>query len=141
MPKEKRIIVLDLTGPNARCRVCKKTVGDKAVVYQNNWYCVECRDKAKKFAELPTDENEMKRKLKKRGRTAKNYLREKFEMNPGVEFSVADLGEALIQEGLTRQDTIAGAKQTASVTISILRKENFPIDKVKRGVYKWRERR
>lgn len=140
MAKKSRITIVDLTGPNARCSECKKTVGDQAVAYMNRWFCPECRDKAKKFAQTPVDEKDTKRKLKKRGRTAKVFLQEKFEFNPGVEFAIADLGPELIKEGLTRHTEVSKANQTASVTISLLRKENFPIEKVKRGVYKWRDR-
>lgn len=142
--QDKKIFVVDLTGDNARCCACKKTVGKEAVAYMNRWYCSVCRDKAKESSVSPEDQAEnqanIKRKLRKKGRTAKGYLRDKFEGNPGVDFAVVSLGKELLQEGLTRQETVAGANQTASVTISLLRKESYPIERVKRGVYRWRPR-
>jgi len=141
MPREKRVIVIDRTGKNALCSKCGLVVGEAAIPYSNAWFCKSCLEtQRKQTVEASAQNSVVKRKLKKKGRTAKLYVQEKFESNPGTEFSIDIIAQELMDQCLTQQSVLAGAKQTASVTISVLRKEGFPIEKVSRGVYRWRPR-
>jgi len=133
----KRIVVIDCTGPNARCNACKSVVGDKVISYLNNWWCSDCLESVKKLhVEQVVSKEIATRKMKKRGRTLKSYILDRLqEASP---LSVATLAQEARDNALTSAENNKAAMITVSATISQLRKNGYPVERVSRGIYKWR---
>lgn len=131
--------VIDRTGDNAKCYKCDRVVGREIVNYNNIWLCKRCLKSVKENKkEEKARRKEIERKMKKRGRTAKKYIMDKLEGNPGIDFYATEIAEELVEECITSKDSTEDAKKTVSITISMLRKEGFPIERTGRGVYRWR---
>jgi len=132
-----RIIVIDCTGPNKRCNACREVVGDAAIFAVNQWWCDSCL-KAHKKEEKYRDAHsvQVSRKVKKRGRTLKSYIVECLQA--GDVLVVADVAQKALDNALTKASDLKVAKISVSSTISQLRKDGYPIERVRCGTYKWR---
>lgn len=130
-----RVTIIDSTGANARCNKCHTIVGEAAVAYANLWWCSACAAIARSHANSQREIlQESKRKMKKRGRTLKAFIVERLQEEP---LPVTQLAREAMENELTTASDLKAAKISVSATISQLRKNGYPIERVSRGVYSW----
>jgi len=137
---EKQIFVVDQTGKNKICFRCKVKGGHSIQSWNEKWACEGCISILSALKEEKVaNQAKMKRRLKKARRTLKGYILERLQESQEP-ISTLHLAEEALKECLTKQTDVKKVKGSVSVTISLLRKEMVPIDKVKKGVYQWRHR-
>lgn len=136
---EKQIFVIDHTGDNRHCGVCKAPAPD-ATARRNVWVCSNCVETCSVSEQESVEHvQETKRKLKKAKRTLKQYIIDRFL--EGGPLSVTQLAQEAVKECLTKVTDEKQAKVTVCATISMLRsKGGYPIEKVSCGVYSWRQK-